>query len=60
MNDRQKKKNFSFSRRFPFMKSKDQSGSGEEVSCDERMYMIRIINNQNVIICHRIGSVSTL
>uniref|UniRef100_A0A2C9KA59 Disks large homolog 1 n=1 Tax=Biomphalaria glabrata TaxID=6526 RepID=A0A2C9KA59_BIOGL len=33
-NDR-KKKNFSFSRRFPFMKSKDQSGS-EDVSADER------------------------
>ncbi|BFZ06610.1 hypothetical protein BsWGS_09649 [Bradybaena similaris] len=33
-NDR-KKKNFSFSRRFPFMKSKDHSGS-EDVSADER------------------------
>lgn len=33
LNDR-KKKNFSFSRRFPFMKSKDQSGS-EDISCDE-------------------------
>ncbi|KAL5004521.1 hypothetical protein ScPMuIL_017977 [Solemya velum] len=30
-----RKKNFSFSRKFPFMKSKDQSGS-EDVSCDER------------------------
>ncbi|XP_064614910.1 disks large homolog 1-like isoform X2 [Liolophura sinensis] len=29
-----RKKNFSFSRRFPFMKSKDQSG-GEELSADE-------------------------
>ncbi|XP_052784805.1 disks large homolog 1-like isoform X4 [Mya arenaria] len=35
LNDRGKKKNFSFSRRFPFMKSKDQSGS-EDISCDER------------------------
>ncbi|XP_053404132.1 disks large homolog 2-like isoform X2 [Mercenaria mercenaria] len=34
LNDR-KKKNFSFSRRFPFMKSKDQSGS-EDISCEER------------------------
>ncbi|XP_050404710.1 disks large 1 tumor suppressor protein isoform X4 [Patella vulgata] len=33
-NDR-KKKNFSFTRKFPFMKSKDQSGS-EDVSADER------------------------
>ncbi|XP_041354335.1 disks large 1 tumor suppressor protein-like isoform X5 [Gigantopelta aegis] len=33
-NDR-KKKNFSFSRKFPFMKSKDQSGS-EDVSADEQ------------------------
>lgn len=33
MNDR-KKKNFSFSRRFPFMKSKDQSGS-EDISNEE-------------------------
>ena len=38
MNDR-KKKNFSFTRRFPFMKSKDHSGS-EEVSCDERTYIV--------------------
>lgn len=30
-----KKKNFSFSKRFPFMKSKDQSGS-EDISADER------------------------
>ncbi|XP_060082856.1 disks large homolog 1-like isoform X2 [Ylistrum balloti] len=30
-----KKKNFSFTKKFPFMKSKDQSGS-EEVSADER------------------------
>ncbi|KAL3847162.1 hypothetical protein ACJMK2_018088 [Sinanodonta woodiana] len=34
VNDR-KKKNFSFSRRFPFMKSKDQSGS-EDISAEER------------------------
>ncbi|XP_046566015.1 LOW QUALITY PROTEIN: disks large homolog 2-like [Haliotis rubra] len=33
-NDR-KKKNFSFSRKFPFMKSKDHSGS-EDISADER------------------------
>ncbi|XP_064638199.1 disks large 1 tumor suppressor protein-like isoform X5 [Lineus longissimus] len=33
-NDR-KKKNFSFSRKFPFMKSKDQSGSEVDVSADE-------------------------
>ncbi|KAK3586640.1 hypothetical protein CHS0354_024246 [Potamilus streckersoni] len=33
VNDR-KKKNFSFSRRFPFMKSKDQSGS-EDISAEE-------------------------
>ena len=33
--DKDKKKNFSWSRRFPFMKSKDQSGS-EDVSADER------------------------
>ncbi|KAK3095808.1 hypothetical protein FSP39_019465 [Pinctada imbricata] len=30
-----KKKNFSFTKRFPFMKSKDQSGS-EDISADER------------------------
>ena len=31
-----KKKNFSFSRKFPFMKSKDQSGSEDAISADER------------------------
>ncbi len=31
-----KKKNFSFSRKFPFMKSKDNIGSQEELSTDER------------------------
>jgi len=30
-----KKKNFSFSRKFPFMKSKDQSGSEDAISADE-------------------------
>jgi len=34
-NDRKKKNAFTFSRRFPFMKSKDQSGS-EDVSADEQ------------------------
>lgn len=41
LNDR-KKKNFSFSRRFPFMKSKDQSGS-EDISCDERKYCLHSV-----------------
>lgn len=31
-----KKKNFSFSKRFPFMKSKDHA-VGEDISADERM-----------------------
>ena len=31
-----KKKNFSFSRKFPFMKSKDQIGSDEQLSTEER------------------------
>nr|AUG84417.1 Dlg [Platynereis dumerilii] len=31
-----KKKNFSFSRKFPFMKSKDQSGSEDAISADEQ------------------------
>ena len=31
-----RKKNFSFSRKFPFMKSKDQSGSEDAISADER------------------------
>lgn len=33
-----KKKNFSFSRKFPFMKSKDHSGSEDAISADEREY----------------------
>ena len=35
-----KKKNFSFSRKFPFMKSKDNIGSQEELSTDERKLRI--------------------
>ena len=42
-NDRKKKNAFTFSRRFPFMKSKDQSGS-EDVSADERKFQEPFIN----------------
>ena len=35
-----KKKNFSFSRKFPFMKSKDQIGSDEQLSTEERKFYI--------------------
>ena len=39
-NDMRKKKNFSFSRHFPFMKSKDQSGSEDALNVEpiERKY----------------------
>ena len=39
-NEMRKKKNFSFSRHFPFMKSKDQSGSEDALDVEplERTY----------------------
>lgn len=36
LTNEKKKKNFSFSKKLPFMKSKDRSGSEDALSCDER------------------------
>ena len=39
--DKDKRKNFSFSRHFPFMKSRDIGGGGDDVSADEsKMFTI--------------------
>ena len=45
-NDMRKKKNFSFSRHFPFMKSKDQSGSEDALNVEpiERKYNPRSLS----------------
>ena len=54
-----KKKNFSFSRKFPFMKSKDQIGSDEQLSTEERklhifsLIIVTLFNNV-VIHVHRV------
>ena len=50
-----KKKNFSFSRKFPFMKSKDQIGSDEQLSTEEsklHIFSLIIVTLFNNVVIH--------